>query len=240
MDTLIKYSVLDSQFANLAESWKIFLKLNYNSQSAINIIFDSEIPTIIDSESRKLKIDFQNDHINYNKKKSGLNSEPLSRALGAGKKGLCVLDLSAGMAVDAVFLAQMGYRVTAVERNPLLYLALCQALKNCTEVFAKNIKFEFADASAFLKNTAEIFDICYFDPMFPSKKKTALPKQEMVLFKNLVGADEDAENVLKLAMDSKKFKRCVVKRPILAQALLPPSGAIQGKMIRYDIYGGID
>ena len=76
--------------------------------------------------------------------------------------------------------------------------------------------------------------------MFPQKKKSALPKQEMVIFKNLVGSDDDATEVLSLAIGSKKFKRCSVKRPLSAEPLLPTSGSIEGKIIRYDIYGGID
>ncbi len=238
MDNLIKYSVQSDQFIKLSQEWKSFLDQNFQTQSEINIIFDSEIPTIIDSENRKLRIDFQNDHLNYKKKKAGLQTEPISRALGAGKKGLRVLDLSAGMGIDAVFLAQMGYQVTAIERNPLLYLALTQALKNSTDNLKLN--FQFADSHFFLKQTTDSYDVCYFDPMFPQKKKTALPKQEMVFFKNLVGGDVDASQVLSAAMESKKFKRCVVKRPLAAPELLPASGTVQGKIIRYDIYGGIE
>ncbi len=240
MDSLIEWQIVDSKYAEIAYQWKLFLAENLNSHQKIKIIFDSHIPTIIDSENRKLKIDFNNDSENYKKFKSNINSEPLSRALGAGKKGLKVLDLSAGMGVDTIFLYQLGYSVVATERNPLLFLALNQALQNSPEELRKKIQFIFSEAANFLKTTSDVFDVCYFDPMFPQKKKSALPKQEMVLFKNLVGDDADSLAVLKAAIDSKKFKRCVVKRPLSAQPLLPASGAIEGKIIRYDIYGGID
>lgn len=235
-----EFIVEDSKFSDLAQSWEKFLSESGFFEKDYKIVFDSLIPTIIDSENRKLRIDFDNDSENYKKHKSNISSEPLSRALGGGKKGLRVLDLSAGMAVDAVFLAQLGYHVTAVERNPLVYLANENARINCSLAWAKNIQFVYAEALEFLKTTEQDFDVCYFDPMFPQKKKSALPKQEMVLFKNLVGSDLDATDVLQYAMDSKKFKRCVVKRPLSTQPLKPSSGAIEGKIIRFDIYGGLD
>jgi 16S rRNA (guanine1516-N2)-methyltransferase len=242
LDTLIQYIITENRFLDLSKQWKSFLDLYDNQlQTQISIIFDSEYPTIIDSDKRKLRIDFKNDGLNYKKKKAGLQSESISRALGAGKKGLRVLDLSAGMGIDSVFLAQMGYHVTAIERNPVLFLALDQALQQARQQnldFAENIEFIFSDAIDYLKKTEQVFDVCYFDPMFPQKKKMALPRQEMVLFKNLVGSDDDAADVLKLAINSKKFNRCVVKRPLSAQPLLLASGAVTGKIIRYDIYGG--
>ena len=234
----VEFKVPQGQFADLAQEWKNFLVLFPDFDLDYQIIFDSQIPTIIDSENRKLRVDFENDAENYKKHKSSIASEPLSRSLGAGKKGLRVLDLSAGMAVDAVFLAQLGYQVTAIERNPLLYLANSNALKNCSLVWKKKLQFIHSEAVHFLKTTTLDFDICYFDPMFPQKKKSALPKQEMVLFKNLVGSDLDATDVLQFAIDSKKFNRCVVKRPLSAEPLVPASGSIEGKIIRYDIYGG--
>ena len=175
MEHLIEYVELDSKYSGIAEHWKSFLSQHYKSNLKIKVVFDSLIPTIFDSDLRKFKIDFMNDSENYKKIKSNITSEPLSRALGSGKKGLRVLDLSAGLGIDAVFLAQLGYEVTALERNPLLYLALSQAKNQCTDDFCKNINFVFTDAKTFLKSTENKFDICYFDPMFPQKKKSALP-----------------------------------------------------------------
>ena len=81
-------------------------------------------------------------------------------------------------------------------------------------------------------------DVIYFDPMFPEKTKSALPRQEMVFFKALVGTDEDGSEVLKATLKLKKIKRVVVKRPLKAPVLgLKPTGEIKGKLIRFDIYG---
>ena len=74
--------------------------------------------------------------------------------------------------------------------------------------------------------------------LFPEKEKSALPRQEMVFFKSLVGADEDAAIVLTKALKLSGIKRVVVKRPLKAPVLYgKPSGSLKGKLIRFDIYG---
>ena len=164
-----------------------------------------------------------------------MKSELIGKAMGAGKYGLKVLDLSAGLGIDSVFLAQLGFDVTAVERNPLIYLALSHAQKMFP---VQNLKIHFADSVDYLKNTQEVFDAVYFDPMFPEKTKSALPRQEMVFFKNLVGDDADAAEVLLQALKLDGVKRVAVKRPLKAPVLgLKPFASIEGKLIRFDLYG---
>lgn len=237
---MIEHRLLDTRYRSILEAWTSFLKPYEDTVSKISIEYSSENPLLFDEVRNKFQIDFQNNATNYAKYKAGISSEPLSRALGSGKLGKKVLDLSAGLGVDSVFLAQLGYQVTGVERNPFIYLALNNALQNLTANYKDNLKFVFDRAQNFLQTSSETFDLCYFDPMFPTKTKSALPKQEMVFFKKLVGSDEDAAQVLELALNSKKFKRCVVKRPLSAEPLITskakPAGNIKGKIIRYDIY----
>ena len=213
--------------------WQAFIGDNFKSDENYKVHFEGQIPTIYDPEGRKFKIDFLGDNLNYNKVKSSVNKEPLAKALGSGNKGFRLLDLSAGLGVDSVFLQQLGFKVTAVERNPLVYMALKIASEYLPE-----IDFIYSDSLKFLETViAEQYDVAYFDPMFPEKKKSALPKQEMVFFKNLVGHDEDAINIVNLAIEKKLFKRFVVKRPLSAEPFKKPAGSIEGKIIRYDIYG---
>ncbi len=208
---------------------------------------------IIDEFGHKFQIDFVEDKINYNKKKLSIKNEPLSKALGKGDKGLSVLDLSAGLGIDSVFLFQLGYSVTALERNPVIYMALACAEAQLSEPDHKNIKFIFGDALDYLKNIKSSglqfeaknhsqfsrpqFDVGYFDPMFPAKKSKALPRQEMVFFKKMIGEDLDANQVVEYVLTNKIFKRFVVKRPLSAESYFKPAGCIKGKIIRYDIYG---
>lgn len=233
----MKIQVLDSNLESLYQDWKTFLEKELPADSDIQIVFDQPTPLVMDSQGRKMRIDFISDRSNYHKIKKGLQSEPLSRALGGGKKGLQLVDFSAGLGVDSVFLSQLGYQVTAVERNPLIYMCLQLAWLQLPESLKNNMKFSYSSAHKFIQNTEQNFDVGYFDPMFPTKTKSALPKQEMILFKNLVGSDEDAASVVQEIIESRKLKRLVVKRPIGSEALVKPQGQIEGKIIRYDIYG---
>lgn len=220
--------------------WEDFLKKNYNLNQPLAVNFESDCPVIIDELDHKFQIDFVNDKINYNKKKLSIKNEPLSKALGKGDKGLTLLDLSAGLGIDSFFLFQLGYGVTAIERNPVIYMALACAEAQLPEPDHENIKFIFGDALDYLKNIKSSglqFDVGYFDPMFPAKKSKALPRQEMVFFKKMVGEDLDADKVVEYAVKNKIFKRFVVKRPLSAESYLKPAGCIKGKIIRYDIYG---
>lgn len=221
---------------DMAQAWHQFLQQNNFDYSQIEQIDLSEmVPIITDVNKNKFSIDFINDKKNYHKKKLSIKSELLSKALGGGKHGLKVLDLSAGLAIDSVFLAELGYEVTALERNPLIYLCLQTAIAQSPDL---KIKFHFSDAKDFLKSKKPEADVVYFDPMFPEKEKSALPRQEMVFFKALVGADEDASEVLELALKLRGIKRVVVKRPLKAVPLkAKPSGNLKGKLIRFDIYG---
>ena len=219
-----------------AAKWQSFLKENnFNFDSIKSIDFSNSCPVVTDPDGNKFSINFAENKVNYSKKKGGLKSEPIARALGSGRYGMRVLDLSAGLGIDAVFLAQMGFQVTAVERNPLIYLCLQNAIEQSP---IEGLRFQFAQSIAFLSSTDEDYDVVYFDPMFPEKRKSALPRQEMVFFKHLVGADDDASKVLKAAIGLNGIKRVVVKRPLKAPYLdSKPVACIEGKLIRFDIYG---
>lgn len=230
---MVEFSFANQELKTKYGHWQEFLEKHFQSDHFFKIQFDGSIPVIFDNEGRKFKIDFLNDNANYQKVKGSMAKEPLAKALGSGHKGIKLLDLSAGLGVDSIFLHQLGFKVTAVERHPLIYMAL----KIASE-FLPAIEVIFADSYKYLSELpAGEFDIAYFDPMFPEKKKSALPKQEMVFFKNLVGADEDASQIVNLALEKKLFKRFVVKRPLSAESFKKPAGSIEGKIIRYDIYG---
>lgn len=215
-----------------------FLKENnFNFEFVKSIDVTGSVPIFIDNENRKFSIDFKEDKKNYHKTKSTIKNEIISKALGSGRYGLKVLDLSAGLGVDAVFLSQLGYQVTAVERNPLIYLALSTAVSQLDENKRKSLEFVFDSAENFLKKSQNKYDVIYFDPMFPHKKKSALPKQEMIFFRNLVGDDSDSVQVLKQALQYKGIQRVVVKRPLKADSLIKPQSQTLGKLVRFDIYG---
>lgn len=221
---------------NLAKAWQDFLETEkFNFADIQKIDFSTENPTVFDSHNNKFCIDFANNKTNYHKKKSTIKNEIISKAMGAGKYGTKILDLSAGLAIDAVFLTHLGYEVTALERNPLIYLCLSHALKQYP---VKSLNFIYSNSKDYLMQKPSGYDVVYFDPMFPEKTKSALPRQEMVFFKNLVGDDADAVEVLEQATKLAGVQRVAVKRPLKAPTLgLKPFASIEGKLIRFDLYG---
>lgn len=240
MSTPINFTNINTtQAQNTAKQWTEFLLHNNFDASFIREIdLTHACPAIFDNDGNKFCINFVDNKQNYHKQKASIKSELISKALGTGRYGLKVLDLSAGLGIDSVFLAQLGYEVTALERNPLIYLALNEAANHAADNgMSLNLKFEFADSLQYLQTSKTEVDVIYFDPMFPEKTKSALPRQEMVFFRNLVGSDDDASQVLEAAMGYKNAKRVVVKRPIKAPQLLKPHSSTEGKLIRFDIYG---
>tara|TARA_B110001454_G_scaffold219136_1_gene250310 strand:+ start:46962 stop:47747 length:786 start_codon:yes stop_codon:yes gene_type:complete len=188
---------------------------------------------LFDAEKRRIRIDFDGDRLNYSRKV--IAKDPFLRAIGQNRKN--VLDVSAGLAIDSIFLSQHGHNVTAVERNPLLYALLNHAKDHSENLKKRNVDFKFGDAKTFVQTlkSKDDFDCIYFDPMFPDKAKSALPKQEMVLFRQLVGSDTDAAEILEALL--KTGCRVVVKRPAYAEPIgFKPTNAFESKLLRFDIY----
>ena len=190
---------------------------------------------LLDEEQNSLAIDFDEDHLNYRRKPAG-KSDLLLKAIG--KKSKNILDVSCGLGIDSVFLLGQGLSVESFERNPLVYFLLSQAKLSSSRNEIKSWPIHFLDAQSdsldeLIKQ--KTFDVIYFDPMFPEKKKTALSKQEMQLFKNLVGADEDAVEILKKILNY--GIKIVVKRPLRSEFLLEkPKMTFEGNSIRFEVY----
>lgn len=217
--------------------------LKQNLHEALNFFGDltldrSKSPTEVrTSQGHHLSFDFDENRSDYHRKPRGAQ-EPLLKALGFSKGIRKVLDLSMGLAIDSVFMARAGMDVVAVERNPLLTFLALEGQKKSESPVIKKISFNFSNAKEFLD--LQSYDqtwSAYFDPMYPHKKKrSALPRQEMVFFRGLVGDDEDASEVLQHAI-KRNFYRIVVKRPVQAEPLLPRvSFHIETKLVRFDVY----
>lgn len=221
-----------------AERWAEFLKVpcrQENTPAPGQLVFHGDETYFLDSEKRRLSIDFDKNHLDYHRKHRG-KSELLAKALGLGKGVRRVLDLSVGLAVDSVFLCQLGFEVRGVERSPILYVLLSEAFARTRQTALRNYQLTFADSFEFLRTQKAEVDAIYFDPMYPHKKKSALPRQEMVVFRDLVGDDEDAGRVLEEAFQW-NVSRVVVKRPLQAEELRPGvRHAFAGKTVRYDMY----
>jgi 16S rRNA (guanine1516-N2)-methyltransferase len=167
-------------------------------------------------------------------KKFGKKDVPLLKALGltGAHPPQHVFDLTAGMLKDTLLCLAAGVQVTAYERNPVIYSFIQLNLKNVAKL--SGLKYELGHCVNFVS----LFDdqYLYFDPMFEIPNKTASSKKNMQMFKQLVGADADAESVLQLLLDS-GARRVVVKRadktPVLTGQL---HHQIKSKTLRFDVY----
>ncbi len=177
-----------------------------------------------------------------------------------------VWDMTAGLGQDAFILAKLGCRVHMHERNAVVHCLLSDGLmrakKNATESDNEVLRqvidrltlfsIDAYDVLSPSQNTQLISDgnsnnnlgvslkkpnVVYLDPMFPDRKKTAKVKKGMQLFHQLIGADDDADTLLELALDVAE-SRVVVKRPKGAPVLAgqKPSLQFDGKTLRFDVY----
>lgn len=197
---------------------------------------------ITDNEGNSIQIDFNTD-LEYRRQIAGPKSELISKAMGGHKKGLHVVDLTSGLAIDTITLARLGYEVLSIERNPKIAELLVHAHQNWQSPLKEKIKFVQGESSEIICHLAQNgnskFKLAYFDPMFPRKKKSALPKQEIVVLQKLTNEDPDSQGILKkiisFNLESKQFNRIVIKRPIDADPIVKPTSTLKGKLIRYDI-----
>lgn len=189
-------------------------------------------------DQHPLTIDFSSGKLSHRRLRGG-KKELLLKAIGA-KPGLKVSDWTAGLGTDSLLLASAGCAVRLYERSPILWLLLQQALRRASDdpllepIVARMmlIKGDAVDSSSNDSDCAP--DVVYLDPMFPSRKKTALVNGPMQYLQNFLGEDHDAERLVQAALES-GAKRVVVKRPASA-----PEEAVAfslpAKANRFDVY----
>lgn len=155
--------------------------------------------------------------IEYRRKNDLGKKDLLFKALGFRHLPFKVLDLTAGLLVDSWFMSQHGIEVVAVERHPIVFLLIQDALVRSEK--KGSLKLIHMPAEQYLTTAKESFSAIYFDPMFPQNpKKKSLPRKQMQIFRQLVGPDLDAQSVLSCALNldgksSVVTDRVVLKRP---------------------------
>jgi len=178
-------------------------------------------------------------------RRRGGHNELLGKAVGLGKKPqMHILDATAGLGRDSFILADLGCRVTLCERNKIIAGMLTSGLRMATasedawlRSAIQRMDLQLDDARSLGTATLQGVDVIYLDPMFPDRGKRAKVKKEMALFHELLGAGEDADELLLWALQQ-DVARVVVKRPPKAPELAgrKPSHTISGKAVRYDVY----
>lgn len=189
-------------------------------------------------------LDFVSGQLGYRLAQGRARQETLVRAI-LGRYPVHetrVLDATAGLGRDASLLAAAGIQVTALERDPLLFALLEDALgRAATLEWRQRLQLQLADARHFLAGLAvtDPFDVIYLDPMFAVGDSRAQVKKELVWLKAWLPAQtaEDDAILLQQARCHAK-RRVVVKRAAKAPVLggVAPTASLNGKAVRFDIY----
>jgi len=202
------------------------------------------------SADGRVCVDFVTGPMGFRRRHGGGRGQAVAKAVGfkGAKTPPRVVDATAGLGRDAFILATLGCPVFAIERHSDIH-ALCadgldraQQDPETAEALGARLQLHHGDALAHLKDYAASPmasfkpDVLYLDPMHPPRRKSALPRLEMRLFRDLVGEDLDQVELLQAALQS-GITRVVVKRPANQDPLLPGVvSSIPGKTTRFDIY----
>jgi 16S rRNA (guanine1516-N2)-methyltransferase len=189
------------------------------------------------------RVDFAGGAVGYRFRRGGERGHPLVRAAGIKKDRLpSIVDATAGLGRDAFLLASAGATVTLIERSAKVHALLKEALARASaespelaEVVAR-MTLVYGDARDRLPELKP--DVVIIDPMHPPRRNTALVKQEMRQLSAIVGADEDADELMRIALASAR-ERVVLKWPLRAAPLLEtpkPSHQFAGKTVRYEVF----
>nr|WP_236261807.1 class I SAM-dependent methyltransferase [Pantoea sp. Aalb] len=222
--------------------------LEQNIQSTFSLVMISKYLKLIKynkSSVISVFVDFVSGSLDYRRRFGGGRSEALAKAVGIkGNYFPSVLDVTAGLGRDSFLLASLGCRVHMLERHPVIAALLYDGLERgySDPEIGKWLRERLTMCHCISQNVLIKMkfapDVIYLDPMYPhSRKKKATVKKEMQVIQELVGLDEDADELIKYAFCLAK-KRIVVKRPLYA----PPLGGILAqykittKKHRFDIY----
>ncbi len=165
----------------------------------------------------------------------------LAQALG--RKTRTVVDATTGWGQDSLHIFRMGYELLCIERSPVMAELLADGFARLAKQdWMQRLNHEpprllQGNAIDLLASLETRPDCIYLDPMFPPKrKKSALAKKSMMVLRDLLGDDQDKEQLFEAAINA-AGKRVVVKSPDYAEPLGgKPSQSFQGKLLRYDVY----
>jgi len=188
-------------------------------------------------------IDFAGGAVGYRFRRGGERGHPLVRAAGIKTNRIpSIVDATAGLGRDAFLLASAGAAVTLIERSGEVHALLKDALNRAAAESVEladvvgRMTLVHGDARHLLPELVP--DVVIVDPMHPPRRNTALVKQEMRQLSAIVGADEDADDLMRIALANAR-ERVVLKWPLRAAPLLEtpkPSHQYAGKTVRYEVF----
>lgn len=191
----------------------------------------------------ELRVDFVNGPVAHRLRFGGGRGQDLAKAMGLrGGKTPTIIDATAGLGRDAFLLASLGAEVTLIERSDKMHALLEQGMQRAA-VEGGQLR-EIIDRMTLLKGDAKDLlpdlsgESILIDPMHPPRKSSALVKQELRQVREIVGSDEDAADLVRVAL-ANATKRVVLKWPAKAdpiEGIRPCTHQILGKSTRYDVF----
>jgi 16S rRNA (guanine1516-N2)-methyltransferase len=191
----------------------------------------------------ELIVDFTGGAVGHRLKFGGGRGQALSKACGLSKGHTpSIVDATAGLGRDSFLLASLGAEVKLIERSKHLHKLLEEGIARARDAgypfsdIMNRMTLVHGDARDVLPALAP--DVVLVDPMHPPRGNSALVKIEMRQLRQIVGADHDAFEVMKVALYTAK-KRVVLKWPLRADPmpdLKAYSHQILGKSTRFDVF----
>ena len=199
-----------------------------------------------------IRVDFAQGASAHRRQFGGGKGQMIAKAIGVkGAYRPHIVDLTAGLGQDGFVLATLGCEMTLVERSPIVHALLGDGLSRAglsadpeLHNILQRMTLQHLQGVDYLRQLEQPADVIYFDPMFPERTSKAEVNKSMKAFHSLVGSDDDAGEILSLALTKAQY-RVVVKRPRKASAIhvqypdlhLPaPNVVFEGKSTRFDVY----
>ena len=213
------------------------------ASGVVALIVDQEDAWLQEISANKpgpVKVDFASPAMMHRRK--GGQNEMLGRAIGIkSNRHPWVFDATAGLGRDAYVLADLGCKVTLVERSAVLAFILQEGLNRAVISQFNEVREAAARMSVKCEDSTEICatpdQVIYLDPMFEERKGSAASKKDLSVLQALHGHSADDQRLIDWAF-GQPVSRIVVKRPIKAAPLTAsvPSHVLKGKSVRFDVY----
>ena len=210
----------------------------------LNLVVDNHVlPRLCVTEEKLVLLtdDFTPLFVNFSqliwqKRRNAGKKQGLVRACKP-MQGIRILDATAGWGRDAVVLASFGAEVMMMERHPVMAALLADGLRRLSSPSTLTMSLLPGDAKNYLQTLSsnDFPDVIYIDPMHPLREKSALVKKDMQALQQIIGTDDDAHELIQLAL-IRSQQRVVVKWPQRLPAFSQPTTSIEGKTVRFDIY----
>ena len=150
------------------------------------------------------------------------------------KKNSTILDCTGGFGRDAIEFSKLGYKVTMIEENPLILMAVKKFLDKYDK---PNLRLIYGNSLDYLRMKSDSFDYIYIDSMFKKSKNKSKSKKDLELLQYLCREKITRFNLIREAKKN-PCERIVIKDSSSSLFKYDSDYSIKTKLIRYNILKG--